>query len=162
MSTCEFKTDQIGSQDTLIGGGRYNGLIKTLGGKDIPGMGYGIDGVEVSGFHGANNSQSGGSSTHSGGGGGGARQGQGEGEGVEDGAMLLIVLLQQLGCGFASPHLRLQSRPHSRSRQQKQSEPGTPKGRERRHRRRQSSWPRSGFIYHLSRHYYGWPYIISQ
>ena len=36
----EFKTNQIGSQDTLIGGGRYNGLIKTLGGKDIPGVGW--------------------------------------------------------------------------------------------------------------------------
>ncbi len=36
----EFKTNDIGSQDTLIGGGRYNGLIKTLGGKDIPGVGW--------------------------------------------------------------------------------------------------------------------------
>ena len=36
----EFKTNQIGSQDTLIGGGRYNGLIKTLGGKNIPGVGW--------------------------------------------------------------------------------------------------------------------------
>ena len=36
----EFKTDEIGSQDTLIGGGRYNGLIKTLGGKDLPGVGW--------------------------------------------------------------------------------------------------------------------------
>ena len=36
----EFKTDAIGSQNTLIGGGRYNGLIKTLGGKDIPGIGW--------------------------------------------------------------------------------------------------------------------------
>ena len=36
----EFKTDAIGSQDTLIGGGRYNGLIKALGGKDIPGIGW--------------------------------------------------------------------------------------------------------------------------
>ncbi len=36
----EFKTDEIGSQDTLIGGGRYNGLIKILGGKDIPGVGW--------------------------------------------------------------------------------------------------------------------------
>jgi len=36
----EFKTKEIGSQDTLIGGGRYNGLIKTLGGKDIPGVGW--------------------------------------------------------------------------------------------------------------------------
>ena len=36
----EFKTNEIGSQNTLIGGGRYNGLIKTLGGKDIPGIGW--------------------------------------------------------------------------------------------------------------------------
>jgi histidyl-tRNA synthetase len=36
----EFKTNEIGSQDTLIGGGRYNGLIKILGGKDIPGVGW--------------------------------------------------------------------------------------------------------------------------
>ena len=36
----EFKTDAIGSQDTLIGGGRYNGIIKTLGGKDIHGIGW--------------------------------------------------------------------------------------------------------------------------
>ena len=36
----EFKTNEIGSQDTLIGGGRYNGLIKTLGGKDIAGVGW--------------------------------------------------------------------------------------------------------------------------
>ena len=36
----EFKTDDIGSQDTLIGGGRYNGLIKALGGKNIPGVGW--------------------------------------------------------------------------------------------------------------------------
>tara|TARA_Y100001970_G_scaffold64725_1_gene82851 strand:- start:4922 stop:6154 length:1233 start_codon:yes stop_codon:yes gene_type:complete len=35
----EFKTNELGSQDTLIGGGRYDGLIKTLGGKDIPGVG---------------------------------------------------------------------------------------------------------------------------
>ena len=36
----EFKTNELGAQDTLIGGGRYNGLIKTLGGKDIPGVGW--------------------------------------------------------------------------------------------------------------------------
>lgn len=41
----EFKTNDLGSQDTLIGGGRYNGLIKTLGGQDLPGVGWagGID-----------------------------------------------------------------------------------------------------------------------
>ena len=36
----EFKTNEIGSQDTLIGGGRYDGLIEVLGGKDIPGVGW--------------------------------------------------------------------------------------------------------------------------
>tara|TARA_Y100001970_G_scaffold288445_1_gene415751 strand:- start:830 stop:2062 length:1233 start_codon:yes stop_codon:yes gene_type:complete len=36
----EFKTSSLGSQDTLIGGGRYDGLIKSLGGKDIPGIGW--------------------------------------------------------------------------------------------------------------------------
>jgi len=36
----EFKTNELGSQDTLIGGGRYNGLIKLLGGKDIAGVGW--------------------------------------------------------------------------------------------------------------------------
>jgi histidyl-tRNA synthetase len=36
----EFKTNELGSQDTLIGGGRYDGLIKMLGGKDIPGVGW--------------------------------------------------------------------------------------------------------------------------
>ena len=36
----EFKTDDIGSQDTLIGGGRYNGLIRALGGKNLPGVGW--------------------------------------------------------------------------------------------------------------------------
>ena len=36
----EFKTDDLGSQDTLIGGGRYDGLIKLLGGTDLPGVGW--------------------------------------------------------------------------------------------------------------------------
>jgi len=36
----EFKTKSLGSQDTLIGGGRYDGLIESLGGKDIPGIGW--------------------------------------------------------------------------------------------------------------------------
>jgi len=41
----EFKTLDLGSQDTLIGGGRYDGLTKLLGGPDIPGVGWagGID-----------------------------------------------------------------------------------------------------------------------
>tara|TARA_Y100001970_G_scaffold293819_1_gene443497 strand:+ start:7195 stop:8427 length:1233 start_codon:yes stop_codon:yes gene_type:complete len=36
----EFKTNEIGSQDTIIGGGRYDGLIETLGGKNISGIGW--------------------------------------------------------------------------------------------------------------------------
>ena len=36
----EFKNSDLGSQDTLIGGGRYNGLIKAIGGPDIPGVGW--------------------------------------------------------------------------------------------------------------------------
>ena len=36
----EFKTNDLGSQDTLIGGGRYDGLIDILGGPDISGIGW--------------------------------------------------------------------------------------------------------------------------
>ena len=41
----EFKTESLGSQDTLIGGGRYDGLIEKLGGEKIPGIGW-AGGVE--------------------------------------------------------------------------------------------------------------------
>jgi len=41
----EFKSDSLGSQDTIIGGGRYDGLIKILGGQNIPGVGW-AGGVE--------------------------------------------------------------------------------------------------------------------
>ena len=37
----EFVTTQLGAQGTVIGGGRYDGLIKTLGGPDTPGVGFG-------------------------------------------------------------------------------------------------------------------------
>ena len=36
----EVKTDDLGSQNTIIGGGRYDGLTKVLGGPDIPGVGW--------------------------------------------------------------------------------------------------------------------------
>ena len=36
----EFKTSDLGTQDTLLGGGRYDGLIRILGGPDIPGIGW--------------------------------------------------------------------------------------------------------------------------
>ena len=41
----EFKSHLLGSQDTIIGGGRYDGLIKMLGGPDLPGVGW-ASGVE--------------------------------------------------------------------------------------------------------------------
>jgi len=41
----EFKTDELGSQNTVIGGGRYDGLVKTIGGPDIPGVGW-ASGIE--------------------------------------------------------------------------------------------------------------------
>jgi histidyl-tRNA synthetase len=36
----EFRTDQLGAQDTLIGGGRYDGLVRELGGPDVPAIGF--------------------------------------------------------------------------------------------------------------------------
>ena len=36
----EFKCDNLGSQDTLLGGGRYDGLVETLGGPNISGIGW--------------------------------------------------------------------------------------------------------------------------
>lgn len=41
----EFKTHLLGSQDTICGGGRYDSLIKQLGGPDTPAVGWAI-GVE--------------------------------------------------------------------------------------------------------------------
>lgn len=36
----EFISDEIGSQSAVAGGGRYDGLIKNLGGPDIPAIGF--------------------------------------------------------------------------------------------------------------------------
>lgn len=36
----EFKTDRLGAQDTLMGGGRYDGLVETMGGPPTPGVGW--------------------------------------------------------------------------------------------------------------------------
>ena len=36
----EFVTTEIGAQGTVCGGGRYDGLIKSLGGPDVPGVGF--------------------------------------------------------------------------------------------------------------------------
>jgi histidyl-tRNA synthetase len=36
----EFVTDRLGAQGTVLAGGRYDGLIKSLGGPDTPGVGW--------------------------------------------------------------------------------------------------------------------------
>jgi histidyl-tRNA synthetase len=36
----EFVTDQLGAQGTVLGGGRYDGLIETLGGPHTPAVGW--------------------------------------------------------------------------------------------------------------------------
>jgi histidyl-tRNA synthetase len=41
----EIKADGLGSQDTICGGGRYDGLIGELGGRPTPGIGFG-SGIE--------------------------------------------------------------------------------------------------------------------
>lgn len=41
----EFQSDALGSQDSLGGGGRYNGLFEALGGKPAPSVGFAM-GVE--------------------------------------------------------------------------------------------------------------------
>lgn len=38
----EVTTDVLGAQNAVLGGGRYNGLAKELGGPDIPGIGFAI------------------------------------------------------------------------------------------------------------------------
>jgi len=38
----EFTTSELGSQNSIGGGGRYDGLIKSLGGPDLPAIGFGI------------------------------------------------------------------------------------------------------------------------
>ncbi len=39
-TTFEFVTDRLGAQGTVIGGGRYDGLIETLGGPQTPAVGW--------------------------------------------------------------------------------------------------------------------------
>ena len=39
-TTFEITSQNIGSQDALCGGGRYDGLIKQLGGKNTPAVGF--------------------------------------------------------------------------------------------------------------------------
>jgi histidyl-tRNA synthetase len=41
-TTFEVTASNLGAQDAVAGGGRYDGLIKTLGGPDLPGIGFAI------------------------------------------------------------------------------------------------------------------------
>lgn len=45
LTVFEWITDQLGSQGTVCGGGRYDGLIAQMGGKPAPAVGFGL-GVE--------------------------------------------------------------------------------------------------------------------
>ena len=38
----EIKSEKLGSQSTICGGGRYDGLVKQLGGPDVPSIGWAI------------------------------------------------------------------------------------------------------------------------
>ena len=44
-TTFEVLTDRLGSQNAVVGGGRYDGLVKELGGPDHPGTGFAM-GIE--------------------------------------------------------------------------------------------------------------------
>jgi histidyl-tRNA synthetase len=44
-TTFEFRDTSIGAQDAICGGGRYDGLIETIGGAPTPGIGFGA-GIE--------------------------------------------------------------------------------------------------------------------
>jgi histidyl-tRNA synthetase len=44
-TTFEIQTDRLGAQNAVTGGGRYDGLVKLLGGPDHPGTGFAI-GIE--------------------------------------------------------------------------------------------------------------------
>jgi histidyl-tRNA synthetase len=45
LTVFEWVTDRLGSQGTVCGGGRYDGLVELIGGKPAPGIGWGM-GIE--------------------------------------------------------------------------------------------------------------------
>lgn len=45
LTVFEWTTDHLGSQGTICGGGRYDGLIEQIGGKPAPAIGFGL-GIE--------------------------------------------------------------------------------------------------------------------
>jgi histidyl-tRNA synthetase len=50
-TTFEFRAEGLGTQDTVLGGGRYDGLAETLGGPSLPGIGFssGVERVLIAG-----------------------------------------------------------------------------------------------------------------
>ncbi len=44
-TTFEWVTDRLGAQNTVAAGGRYDGLVRSMGGPDVPGSGWAV-GVE--------------------------------------------------------------------------------------------------------------------
>jgi histidyl-tRNA synthetase len=42
LTVFEWKSELLGAQSTVCGGGRYDPLIETLGGKPAPGIGFGL------------------------------------------------------------------------------------------------------------------------
>ena len=41
-TTFEIQTDRLGAQNAVAGGGRYDGLVKLLGGADVPAIGFAL------------------------------------------------------------------------------------------------------------------------
>jgi histidyl-tRNA synthetase len=41
-TTFEVTSGALGAQNSLLGGGRYDGLVKALGGPDVPGIGFAV------------------------------------------------------------------------------------------------------------------------
>ncbi len=41
-TTFEVRSGELGAQNSVLGGGRYDGLVKELGGPDIPGIGFAL------------------------------------------------------------------------------------------------------------------------
>ena len=54
-TTFEIQTSALGAQNAIAGGGRYDGLIKALGGPDIPATGFAIGLDRLTEIAGANN-----------------------------------------------------------------------------------------------------------
>jgi histidyl-tRNA synthetase len=56
-TTFEIQTGSLGAQSAVAGGGRYDGLVKELGGPDIPGTGFAIGFDRLAEITGLNNAE---------------------------------------------------------------------------------------------------------